>query len=155
MGIIKTAKEAYEYCYQNGPIFPSDWSITQNFTWNEAFKNETKSDGIPIYEVFQNIEKLARVLQYARSKIGKAFIIHCWYRSIPHNIRAGSTALYSPHLNGSAVDFHIRGESPEHSRAVLLTLDLPLRIEDETKTWVHVDTGNTYTGNYRYGLFKA
>lgn len=146
---------AYEYCYYNGPTFPKDWYVTQNFTWNEVFTGESSEYGYPLLEVFQNAQKLARVLQKARTQINKPFVIHCWYRSIPHNIKAKSTAIRSMHLNGSAVDFHIQGMTMKAAREALLKLDLPLRIEDETTTWVHVDTGNTYTGAFKYGLFKA
>lgn len=149
-----SADEAYNYCYDHGPLFPDNWYVTNNFSWNEVFKNEIKADGIPILEVFQNASKTARVLQLARTKIGRPFNIHCWVRQIPHNKRAGSTAKRSPHINGCAVDFSVTGLSPEQVRARLLKLDLPLRIEDGTPTWVHVDTGNEYIGAFTYGLFK-
>lgn len=149
-----SAVDAYLYCYDNGPLFPENWYVTNNFSWNEVFKNEIKADGYPILEVFKNAEKTARVLQMARTKIGRAFNIHCWVRQIPHNKRAGSTAKRSPHINGCAVDFDITGLSPEQGRARILALDLPLRIEDGTPTWIHVDTGNEYIGAFKYGLFK-
>ena len=151
---IVTPLEAYEYCYDHGPLFPNEWHVTQNFTWNEVFTNEIKADGYPMLEVFNNAYKLARVLQEARSKIGKAFNIHCWVRQIPHNKRAGSTAKRSAHINGCAVDFDVTGLTPAQVRAKLLELDLPLRIEANTPTWVHVDTGNTYTNDFKYGVFQ-
>lgn len=151
---IVTPLEAYEYCYDNGPLFPNEWHVTKNFTWNEVFTNEIKADGYPMLEVFNNAYKLARVLQEARDKIGKAFNIHCWVRQIPHNKRAGSTAKRSAHINGCAVDFDVTGLTPAQVRAKLLELDLPLRIEANTPTWVHVDTGNTYTNDFKYGIFQ-
>lgn len=152
---IVSALDAYEYCYDHGPSFPADWYITENFKWKEVFVNERVSDGYPMLEVFNNAAKTARVLQQARTKIGKAFNIHCWVRQIPHNKRAGSTAKRSAHINGCAVDFDVTGMAPAQVRAKLLTLDLPLRIEANTPTWVHVDTGNTYTGDFKYGVFYA
>lgn len=152
---IVSALDAYLYCYDNGVVFPSNWYVTENFKWNEVFVNEKKSDGYPILEVFNNAAKLARVLQEARTKIGKPFNIHCWVRQIPHNKRAGSTAERSAHINGCAVDFDVTGMTPAGVRAKLLTLDLPLRIEANTPTWIHVDTGNTYTNDFKYGIFYA
>lgn len=155
--MIKTALEVYLYCYDNGiDRIPESWHVTKNFTWNEVFTNEIARDGYPILEVFKNAEKTARVLQKARDEIGKPFSVHCWVRQIPHNKRAGSTAKRSPHLNGCAVDFHIVGmPDMEKARKAILALDLPLRVEANTPTWVHVDTGNEYIGAFTYGLFNA
>lgn len=152
---IVSALDAYTYAYDNYPVFPDSWYVTENFSWNEVFVNELKTDGIPMLEVFQNAAKLARVLQEARTKIGKPFNIHCWVRQIPHNKRAGSTAKRSAHINGCAVDFDVTGMTPAEVRAKLLTLDLPLRIEANTPTWIHVDTGNTYINAFTYGIFYA
>lgn len=152
---IVSALDAYLYSYDHGPLFPDDWYVTNNFKWNEVFTNECKADGYPILEVFKNAEKLAKVLQIAREKIGKPFNVHCWVRQIPHNKRAGSTAKQSAHINGCAVDFDVTGMTPAAVRAKLLTLDLPLRIEANTPTWVHVDTGNEYIGAFTYGIFYA
>ena len=146
---------AYTYCYDHGPLFPDNWYVTDNFSWNEVFKNEIKADGYPILEVFQNAASLAKVLQIARIKIGKPFNVHCWVRQIPHNKRAKSTARLSAHINGRAVDFDITGLTSAQARTKLLALNLPIRIEDGTIGWVHVDTGNSYIKNYRWGLFKA
>ena len=152
---IVSAVDAYLYAYDKGVgNFPAQYKITENFSWREAFTNEMNTDGYPILEVFENIVKTARVLQEARKKIGKPFVIHCWLRQIPHNKRAKSTAKRSMHLNGCAVDFHIEGMSCAQGREALLKLDLPLRIEAGTPTWIHVDTGNTYTKNFKYGLFQ-
>lgn len=147
-------EEAYKHCYSKGFPFPEDWYVTDNFSWNEVFKNERKSDGRPTFEVFENAFALAIQLQSARTKIGKPFLIHCWVRQIPHNIRAGSTAVFSPHINGRAVDFSITTLRPDQVREQLLHYKLPIRIEADTKSWVHVDIGNSYTENYKWGLFK-
>lgn len=152
---IVSALDAYSYSYDHGPHFPSDCYVTENFTWNEVFTNEKTTDGYPMLEVFNNAAKLARVLQDVRTKIGKPFNIHCWVRQIPHNKRAGSTAKRSAHINGCAVDFDVTGMTPAQVRAKILSLDVPLRIEANTATWVHVDTGNTYTNDFKYGVFNA
>lgn len=156
MTIFKSAQEVYVYVYEHGVTsIPKEWNITSNFTWKEAFTNEVLSDGYPILEVFKNVEALAKILQSARTKIGKPFVVHCWVRQIPHNKRAGSTAKLGMHLNGSAVDFHIEGMTCAAGRQAILNLGLKLRIEDGTSTWIHVDTGNSYINDYNYGLFKA
>lgn len=150
---IISALDAYLHAYDNYPVFPDNWYVTENFKWKEVFVNERKSDTCPLLEVFQNAAKLARVLQVARKELGRPFNIHCWVRQIPHNKRAGSTAKRSPHLNGNAVDFDVTGMSPFAVRAALLKMDLPIRIEANTPTWIHVDTGNPYINAFTYGIF--
>lgn len=145
--------DAYLYAYDYGLTFPSDWKITNNFTWNEVFVNERSSDGIPILEVFENAFQTAGALQKIRTKLNSPIIVHCWVRQIPHNKRAGSSAKRSPHINGRAVDFHINGMPDEEVRKKILALKLPVRIEKNTKGWVHIDIGNSYIKDYKWGLF--
>lgn len=153
--MIVSAYSAYLHCYDNGPEFPDNWMITKNFSWNEAFTNELKEYGYPMLEVFNNVVTLAEELQKARDAIDKPFIIHCWVRSIPHNKKAGSTATRSPHINGRAVDFHVKGMTDGAARAKIASLNLNLRIEANTNGWVHVDAGNSYTNDYHWGVFIA
>lgn len=152
---IVSPLNAYLHAYTSYPEFPDNWYVTENFKWKEVFVNEVKSDGVPMLEVFNNAYELAKVLQQARTKIGKAFNVHCWVRQIPHNTRAGSTAKRSAHINGRAVDFDVTGMTPAAVRAKLLTLNLPIRIEANTATWIHIDIGNSYTNDYKYGIFYA
>ena len=150
--MIISAKQAYEHAYINGLTFPPNWYITKNFKWSEAFTNEKTSDGIPIFEVFQNIVLMATQLQKIRDNIGLPIIVHCWVRQVPHNKRAGSTAKYSPHINGRAVDFHIQGMSESAARQKILNMGLPIRIEANTVGWVHNDISN-YVTPFKAGLF--
>lgn len=153
--MIVSALDAYNYAYDHFPKFPSSWKISDNFTWNEVFTNETNIDGIPMLEVFENAVHLSKLLQTVRTKIGKPIVVHCWVRQIKHNKRAGSTAKRSPHINGRAVDFHINGMADSDVRKKILEMKLPLRIEADTKGWVHIDAGNSYTSDYNWGVFKA
>lgn len=148
--------DVYEYCYDHGVAkIPGNWMITANFKWREAFVNEQTTDGYPPLEIFENVFETAKTLQAARAKIGRPFNIHCWVRQIPHNKRAGSTARRSPHINGRAVDFDVTGLTPAQTRQKLLALKLPIRIEANTKTWVHIDIGNSYIKDYKWGIFYA
>ncbi len=153
--MIVSALDAYNYAYDHFPTFPPSWKISDNFTWNEVFTNECISDGMPMLEVYENAVQLAKQLQIVRTKIGKPIIPHCWVRQIKHNKRAGSIAKRSPHINGRAIDFHINGMAESDIRKKILEMKLPLRIEADTKGWVHIDIGNSYTNNYNWGVFKA
>lgn len=155
---IKTPLEIYEICYNAGNVasIPAGYNITENFSWREAFTNEIAMYGVPSYDTFLTIQAAAKVFQKARTAIGKPFIIHCWYRCVKHNKKAGSTARLSPHILGRAIDFHVDGMSIEELRKKVSSLNLPLRVEEGTTTYVHVDVGNPYISNgYKWGLFKA
>lgn len=150
--MIKTPKEAYEYAYVNNTLkFPDNWFICANFKWNEVFANETSKDGLPILEVYQNALRLSSYLQHIRTSIGRPINVHCWVRQIPHNKRAGSTAKYSAHINGLACDFDVTGITCAQARSLILAMNLPMRIEADTKTWVHIDI-NSYIP-FQKGLF--
>lgn len=148
---IVSPKQAYEYAYDKGVLFPNDWYITKNFKWNEVFTNECKQDGIPMYEVFQNAYEIGQYIQQLRNEINKPINVHCWVRQIPHNKRAGSTAKYSAHINGCAIDFSVTGVSDSQIRALLLAMKLPIRIEANTKGWIHID--RTKYIPFKQGLF--
>jgi uncharacterized protein YcbK (DUF882 family) len=148
------AETAYLYAYEHGVAsFPSDYKITENFTWKEAFVNEKDTDGRPTLDVFQNVMSTAIVLQKVRTKIGKPITVTSWVRQIPHNRRAGSTAKKSAHINGRAVDFHIYGMADKDVRTKILAMNLSCRLEDNTTGWVHLDIGNSFTNDYKWGLF--
>ena len=171
--VIKSPLDVYYYCYEKGNTtsIPSDWYITKNFSWKEAFVNELCTDGVPFYDVFQRIEKSAQEFQKVRDDLGKAMNIHCWYRSVEHNVRAYIQSGYSKtqartktrlgvHLYACAIDFHVTGMSDEAVRNQLVQGikqgKYKVRIEDGTIGWVHIDTGCPFiTGGYNWGLFKV
>lgn len=171
--IIKTPLEVYYYCYEKGNVtqIPDNWAITKNFKWNEAFKNELKSDGVPFFDLFNRIYFSALEFQKIRNYLKKPMNIHCWYRSVEHNVRAYVQSGYSKsvartktrlsvHLYGCAIDFHVNGMSDTLVRQTLqkgiIEGAFKVRIEANTNGWVHVDTGCPFINNgYKYGLFNA
>lgn len=154
--MIVSAREAYLFAYDRGECkFPATWQATENFSWNEIFVNEKPTDGVPVLEVFENAQRLATTMQTVRNKLKKPIIVTSWVRSVPHNKRAKSKAKLSPHINGRAVDFMVKNMNPSDVRKAILLMDLPLRIEANTPTWVHCDTGNPYINAFTYGIFYA
>lgn len=154
--MIISAREAYLFAYDRGECkFPATWQVTDNFTWNEVFVNERPEDGVPILEVFENAQRLATTMQKVRDNLKKPILVTSWVRSVPHNKRAKSVAKLSPHINGRAVDFVIKNMHPSDVRKAILLMDLPLRIEADTPTWIHCDSGNPYINAFKYGLFRA
>lgn len=169
--IIKSAVDVYYFCYEKGNVtsIPSNWYITNNFSWKEAFTNEISTDGVPFYSMFVNISDSAKEFQKVRDYLGKGMNIHCWYRSIEHNVRAYIESGYSKsvartktrlgnHLFGKAIDFHITGMTDSEVRNKILqgvkSGKFKVRIEANTNGWVHIDCGNPYiSGGYNWGLF--
>lgn len=169
--LFKESLEVYYFCYEKGNTasIPSNWYITDNFTWKEAFKNEIISDGVPFYDTFLRIKESCKVFQKVREYIGKPMNVHCYYRSIEHNVRAyiqsgfkkdvaRTKTRLSVHIYGTALDFHINGMSDESVRQKILQGikegKFKVRIEKGTKGWVHIDTGNPFSTNgFIYGLF--
>jgi hypothetical protein len=159
---IISAQQAFEYAKTNYPIFPSDWNISTHFTWNDVFKSELKTDGAPALEIFQNAVKMSVELEKIRIKIGKLMNVHCWFRSMAHNLRLKAQgykpAMHSSHLYAMAVDYDIVGMTESAVRTILVEEvkkgNLKIRIEANTKGWVHNDVGNPYTKNYTWGIFN-
>lgn len=154
---IKEPYEVYKTCYRYSRVncIDKDWMITKNFAWYEAFVNEASSDGVPSYDIFVNIYETARIMQAIRDYLDAPIHVHSWYRCVLHNKRAGSTATLSPHIRGNAVDFHVDTLSVSKTREKILKKGFPVRIEDSTTSWVHIDTGNPYIrGGYNWGMFK-
>lgn len=149
--MIIEPKQAYLYAYSNGVKFPKDWYITENFTWNEVFKNERLCDGIPLLEVFENTLRMAQMLQLLRDELKQPINIHCWVRQPKHNKRVSGTKL-SAHLNGLAVDFDVKNMTSDQTRAYIKAMRLPVRVEANTDNWVHIDL-SSYVKEFRIGLF--
>ncbi len=167
--MIKNFIEVYKFHYINETLFfPKDWKITENFYWNEAFKNEDINDLQPII-IFENIFKSATLLQLYRNN-SKPINVHCWLRTIKHNkkvykeLNNPSGGVISLHTLGLAIDFDEYSVPIEQTRKNLIILanDIykkskqVIRIEDKTKTWIHVDLGHKYIPNgMRPGLFAV
>lgn len=169
--IFKTALDVYYYCYEKGNVtsIPSDWYITENFTWKEAFINELNTDGVPFYDVFKRIHSSVLMFQKVRDYLNKPMNVHCLYRSVEHNVRAYIQSGFSKteartktrlgiHLYGSALDFHVDGMTDEEVRKKIQQGvnegRLKVRIEANTNGWVHIDCGNPFISNgYKWGMF--
>ena len=149
--MIVEPKQAYLYAYSNGVKFPNDWYITENFKWNEVFKNEKLSDGVPILEVFENALRIGELIQLLRDELKQPINVHCWVRQPKHNKRVAGAKL-SAHLNGLAIDFDVKNMTSEQTRAYIKAMRLPVRVEAETDGWVHIDL-SSYVVNFKTGLF--
>jgi uncharacterized protein YcbK (DUF882 family) len=160
--MIITPEQAYEYAKTHYPLFPNDWFVSPHFKWNDVFKNETKQDGLPELKIFQVALKASIEFEKIRVLLGKGMNVHCWYRSMAHNLRLKAQglkpAMHSAHLYGMALDYDVTGMTPSQVRA-LLTLwlkqgKIKVRVEANTDGWVHCDIGSVYLNNYTWGVFN-
>lgn len=157
---IISAEQAFEYAKTHYPIFPSDWGVSEHFAWNDVFKSELKEDGLPPLTIYKNAQdKQAPRLEKIRKKRGKPMNVHCWYRSLLHNLRVKAQgykpAMHSSHLYALATDWDESGVPPQTTKKEI-TPDAnyyQIRIEKATTTWVHTDAGNPYINDYKWGLF--
>ena len=161
--MIVTPEKAFEYAKAHYPIFPNDWDVSQHFTWNDVFKNEIKTYGCPPLNIFQVAAKSAIEFEKVRVYLEKPMNIHCWFRSMQHNLDIKikqhlNPAMHSSHLYAMAMDFDVTGMTIEAAREKILegiTKGMfHLRVEPNTATWVHTDTGNPYINDYKWGLIK-
>jgi hypothetical protein len=117
--------------YTGQPIIPGG-----AFTWGEATKNGTRIPATT--EIVNYIIDLARKLQDARDRLGRAFVINSWYRDPASNDSVGG-ASNSFHLYGRAVDMYVPGLSPRQvANALASSWAGGILIYS---THVHLDTG--------------
>ncbi len=120
--------------YTDQPIIPNG-----NFTWGEATKNATR---IPeTRAITENIVELARLLERARSQIGRPFVVNSWYRPPAVNSAVGG-ASRSQHLFGKAVDIVVPGLSGRTvANSLMAWWPGGMGIYSNLPSVVHLDTG--------------
>lgn len=121
--------------YTDQPIIPGG-----NFTWGEATREATR---IPdTVEIVDNIVDLARVLQRARTQIGRPFQVNSWYRPPAINASVGGVPN-SQHLFGRAVDIEVAGLSGRRvANALMPWWPGGIGIYPNMPDVVHLDTGS-------------
>jgi len=133
-----------------------------NFHWYEALRL-TKWDVLALpadKEVYENILKVSRRLQWIRDYFGIAIVISSWYRPENYNtylkdVHGYLVASRSAHLNGSGVDFRLYGlgsvDSINQTKSELYPHleDLQCRIcMNDDQKWIHLDIKGV--GGFRY-----
>jgi hypothetical protein len=132
-------------------------SITPNFTWHEALylpqwgREASPAEGLD-EKVKAELANVFSKLELIRDFLGsKPVIIHCAFRPVEYNKLVGG-APASAHLEGKAVDFHVKGLHCDTVRNFLvLHLDtLGIRLEDNPgSNWVHIDTRESKTRYFK------
>lgn len=104
--------------------------------------------------------RMLAVMLYIREGIGKPMWVNNWaiggnltQRGLRCNLcqlvkdKTNAGELYmSAHQEGMGWDFNVKGMGPDEVRQWIVDhkdgLPYPIRMEDDTPTWVHVDTRN-------------
>jgi uncharacterized protein YcbK (DUF882 family) len=125
---------------------PQD-KISKYFTYKEALwlpqwnRCATAEDGLTD-EHTQNLKDLFTIMDEVRELFGTPVIVHVSYRPQIYNAQVNGSKR-SSHMEGKAVDFHVKGLNCDEARAKLLPKldELGLRMENLPNSgWVHLDT---------------
>lgn len=163
-----SAQVAFLYAKQHYPLFPADWYASKYITWNDVFINEKKEYGCPVFGIFEQVVKTAIEFDKAEEYTGYEFIPHCFVRTKGHKEaikkQGYKPAEHSSHEDAMAEDFHAIDKKTKkvipHAKVRAKLLEgvksgkLHIRIEANTPDRVHMDVGNKYLKNYKWGMFN-
>ena len=127
--------------------------MTKNFSLKEFdCKGNCKEckDGCDMpSDVYMNIIKLVKQLQFLRDYTGRAITINSGYRSPEHNAKISGSSKRSQHMLGKAADITIEGLKPtEVYRIIENLIDMGEMLQGglglyEEKGFVHYDIRKT------------
>jgi uncharacterized protein YcbK (DUF882 family) len=125
---------------------PQD-KISKYFTYKEALwlpqwnRCATSEDGLTDDHI-QNLKELFTKMDEVREFFGAPVIVHVSFRPQIYNAQVNGSKR-SAHMEGKAVDFHVKGLNCDDARAKLLPKldELGFRMENLPNSgWVHLDT---------------
>jgi len=135
--------------------------ISEYFSWKEAIylpkwnRLATADELTP--EIIENLTRLFMKMDQIRHFLRYQIIVHCAFRTKKYNKEVGG-ATRSPHLEGKAVDFSVRGMNCDDVRSTILRygilekLDLRMENNPQGSPWVHIDTRDPGPKGKRYFL---
>jgi len=127
--------------------------LTEHFTLEELTHSETALrrgfDNSPPPAAYENLIRLARLLEEVRKVLGKPILINSGYRSREVNEAVGSRES-SQHRVGCAADFRVPGMNPKEVCDAIIASDIQFdqlirEFWDETRGggWTHISVPNT------------
>jgi hypothetical protein len=116
-------------------------NLSPHFTLAElTFTDHRQFDNTPNQIEIANLQRLAVLLEQARTLLGAPIMINSAYRSKAVNDAVGSKDS-SQHRLGCAADFRVPGMTPD--QIVKLLINLPYdQIIREFDRWVHISVPN-------------
>jgi len=116
--------------------------LSEHFTLDELTNSELAKrkgwDNQPPPACYENLIRLAKLLEEVRAVIGKPISINSGYRSKIVNDAVGSKES-SQHRLGCAADFHVVGMSVEDIMRAIIDTDIRYdQLIREYDSWVHI-----------------
>ena len=112
-------------------------------SYGEREKRGVKN-GLPGVDLWENIREPAWVLDALRECLGASITIVSCYRSPEYNAKCQGASDKSFHLRNNAIDFKVKGVSPEDAAARLKKFRAAKMFTGGIgvyKTFVHLDAG--------------
>jgi len=127
--------------------------LTENFTLEELTHSETALrlgfENSPSPAAYENLIRLAQLLEQVRKLLNKPILVNSGYRSKPVNDAVGSKDS-SQHRVGCAADFRVPGMSPKEVCEAIIASDIQFdqlirEFWEESKGggWTHISVTNT------------
>lgn len=125
-----------------------EYGISQYFSWKEAIylpkwdRLATSEELTP--EIVENLTKLFVKMDVIRKFFSNQILVHCAFRPPKYNKEIGG-AKKSAHMEGKAVDFHVRCVTCDDAKSAILRYNLleklEMRMENRPgSNWIHLDT---------------
>lgn len=116
--------------------------LSPNFSLEELTFSQVASrrglNNTPSSKVKENLERLAFFLEQVRKLFNKPILISSGYRSREVNESVGGSKT-SQHCEGCAVDFNVKGMSPDAVVRAIVANDIPYdQVILEFDSWVHI-----------------
>lgn len=121
-------------------------NLSKNFTLAELTHSEVAErkgwDNTPPPAVYENLIRLANLLEEVRFLLGKPILINSGYRSKLVNDSLGSKDT-SQHRLGCAADIKIGGMTPDEVTRTIKYSDIQFdQLIREFDSWVHISVSN-------------
>jgi len=121
--------------------------LSPNFSLEELTFSQVASrrglDNTPPIKVKENLVRLAFFLEQVRKLFNKPILISSGYRSREVNESVGGSKT-SQHCEGCAVDFNVKGMSPDAVVRAIVDNDVPYdQVILEFDSWIHLSIPNT------------
>lgn len=121
-------------------------NLSKNFTYEELTHSEIAErkgwDNTPPPSAYENLVRLANLLEQVRFLLGKPLIINSAYRSKLVNDSVGSKDT-SQHRLGCAADIKVGGMTPDEVARTIKYSDIQFdQLIREFDSWVHISVPN-------------
>lgn len=121
-------------------------NLSKNFTLAELTRSEVAErkgwDNTPPPAVYENLIRLANLLEQVRFLLGKPILINSGYRSKLVNDSLGSKDS-SQHRLGCAADIRVGGMTPDEVARTIKYSDIQFdQLIREFDSWVHISVPN-------------